>query len=40
MPTIFFGSDHAGFLMKKEVIDIIKSFNTNGKWEIKDLWML
>ncbi len=37
MPTIFFGSDHAGFLMKKEVINIIKSFNTNGKWEIKDL---
>lgn len=37
MPTIFFGSDHAGFLMKKEVIDIIKSINTDKNLEIKDL---
>ncbi len=37
MRTIFIGSDHAGFLMKNEVIEIIKSFNTNTDWEIKDV---
>ena len=35
MPTIFFGSDHAGFLMKKEIIERLNREDIN--FEIKDL---
>jgi len=36
MRTIFIGSDHVGFFIKNEVIELIKSFNINENWEIKD----
>jgi RpiB/LacA/LacB family sugar-phosphate isomerase len=35
MPTIYFGSDHGGFLMKKEIIERLNIEDFN--FEIKDL---
>lgn len=37
MPTIYFGSDHAGFLMKKEIVERLKSVGKDFNFDIKDL---
>ena len=37
MPTIFFGSDHAGYLMKKEIVERLKSVGKDFGFDIKDL---
>ena len=37
MPTIYIGSDHAGFLMKKEIVEILKSVGKDFDFDIKDL---
>tara|TARA_B100000575_G_scaffold294536_1_gene311258 strand:- start:22178 stop:22633 length:456 start_codon:yes stop_codon:yes gene_type:complete len=37
MPTIYFGSDHAGFLMKKEIVERLKSVGKDFDFDIKDL---
>ena len=37
MPTIYIGSDHAGFLMKKEIVERLKSVGKDFDFDIKDL---
>ena len=37
MPTIYFGSDHAGFLMKKQIVERLKSVGKDFDFDIKDL---